>query len=315
MPPDLQAFPASDIAIEPDGDGGVQIIFSTLTWNSGLGQLHLVAREIGGSPGSEVRNVSQFLYNDDGSNTEHHAGTFDYHPEHAHFHFGNYALYSLQSVDAPGQSDRTSSKTTFCIMDTDRIDRRLPGAPKRPVYRFCSNDVQGMSVGYGDEYGSHLAGQEIDVTALPAGDYRLVIEADPNDKLIEINDDNNSSCVLLHIDAASQSLTVLNANDCGTSGGGEEELVVSTIDPDIVERGSVNPVVITGSGFQTGMGVSFENGSGPRPTAADVEVNEVDDTITAFVTVKNNGRPGDSTWDVRVGPAVLPDGLFVSDKP
>jgi hypothetical protein len=39
-----------------------------------------------------------------------------------------------------------------------------------------------------------------------------------------------------------------------------------------VPRGSVVPVTITGSGFAAGMQVSFENGSGQRPTAAGVTV-------------------------------------------
>ncbi len=313
MPPDLQAFPASDIAVVSDGKGGAELIFSTLTWNSGLAQLHLVAREIGGSPGSEVRNVSQFVFNDDGSYIEHHSGTFDYHPWHGHFHFGNYALYTLQNVNAPGQSATIGSKTTFCIIDTNRIDRRLPGAPKRPVYRSCNNDFQGMSVGYGDEYGSHLPGQEINVTGLPVGDYSLEIEVDPNNRLIEVNDDNNTSCVLLRIDAASLSVDVLNESGCSVAGG--DEVVVSTIDPEIVEQGSVNPVIITGSGFEDGMGVSLENGSGPRPRVTDVAVNAAGDTINAFITVKNSGPPGPTTWDLRVGSGILFNGLMISDSP
>ena len=35
-------------------------------------------------------------------------------------HFNDYALYTLQPVNAPGGSLRTGAKTTFCVMDTSR---------------------------------------------------------------------------------------------------------------------------------------------------------------------------------------------------
>jgi hypothetical protein len=307
--PDLQAFPAFDLAVVPDGGGGHRLIFAALTWNGGDGPLELVARETGGSPGSEVQNVYQRVFYDDGSYTEHLAGTFEYHPLHAHFHFENYALYTLQLAAAPGQSQRTGSKTTFCVIDTNRIDHKLPGAPKRSVYRWCNDDVQGMSVGWGDEYGSHLAGQEIDVTGLAADDYTLTIEVDPKAKLDETNESDNTSCVLLHIDVASQSVDILNASGCSAPGGGE--VVVSTVEPAAVARGSVTPVTVTGSGFEAGMALSFENGSGPRPTASDVVIDANTDTITAYVTAKDGGPPGPRTWDVRVGSGLLPAGLTV----
>ena len=306
--PNLQAFPAFDLAVVPDG-GGYKLIFATLTWNNADGPVELVARETGGSPGSEVQNVYQRVYNGDGSYIERLAGAFEYHPLHAHFHFENYALYTLQLASAPGQSQRTGSKTTFCVIDTNRIDHKLPGAPKKSVYRWCNDDVQGMSVGWGDEYGSHLAGQEIDVTGLAADDYTLTIEVDPKYRLLETNEGDNTSCVLLRLDVASQSVDVLNDSGCSAPGGGE--VIVSTVEPAEVARGSVTHVTITGSGFEAGMALSFENGSGPRPTTGDVVIDPSTDTVTAYVTAKDGGPPGPRTWDVRFGSGVLPGGLTI----
>ena len=106
--PNLQAFPAFDLAVVPDG-GGHRLIFATLTWNNGDGAVELFAREIGGSPGSEVQNVYQRVYYDNGSYSERLAGTFEYHPFHGHFHFENYALYTSQPAAAPRQSEHQST--------------------------------------------------------------------------------------------------------------------------------------------------------------------------------------------------------------
>ena len=78
-------------------------------------------------------------------------------------------------------------------MDTDRIDA---SASSQPHYTTCDATVQGLSVGWGDTYGSQLPGQEIDLTSLPDGLYTLTIVADPKGRLSEITTSDNSACVL-----------------------------------------------------------------------------------------------------------------------
>jgi hypothetical protein len=304
LKPNLRAFPAYDIAVVPDSLGGTRAIFSTLTWNNGDGALELVA----GETGTAGQNVYQRVYLDDGGFYDHHAGTFDWHVAHNHFHFGDYALYTLQPVNAPGGSKRTSSKTTFCVMDTNRIDRRLPNAPKKPNYTACGDLTQGMDVGWGDECGSNLAGQWIDLTGLPDGDYSLTIEADPKNHLVEINENDNTSCVLLRIGVTSRSVEILDDSGCGEPGGGEE--LIAAIDPNIVSKSTVTAMTITGSGFADGVEVAFEGSGGQRPTASDVTV--VDESmITANVTVRDGGPARTRIWDVRVGSDVLLGGFTV----
>jgi hypothetical protein len=303
LKPNLQPFPAGNLAIVQDLSGAKQLVFSATTWNNGDGPLVLVADEPDRT--AEKQNVYQRVFLSDGTFYDRLAGTFVWHPSHNHFHFEDYALYTLQRFDAPGGSERTSAKTSFCIMDTTKVDTRLPGAPKKPVYVTCGNVMQGMSVGWGDTYGSQLAGQSIDLTDLPDGDYKLIIEADPKNRLLEINDSDNTSCVLLRI----TNLT-LNVLDAGCSSTGSA-VVVSSITPDTAPQGSLIPVTITGSGFAAGMGVSFENGSGARPVASNVTVVD-STTITATVTVKTGGGPrSDRVWDVRVGSGILPNGFTV----
>jgi hypothetical protein len=56
-----------------------------------------------------------------------------------------------------------------------------------------------MSQGWGDRYGWQLAGQEIDVTGLPEGLYRLTITIDPQHKLHETTTADNTSSVLVEL--------------------------------------------------------------------------------------------------------------------
>lgn len=298
--PNLKAYPAFGIGLD---SGGTRLLFSVMTWNAGAGPLELRA----GGTSSSGQNVYQRVYRSDGSYSDRLAGTFTWHPDHAHFHFADYALYTLQPVDAPGASDRISSKTTFCVMDTDHVDASLPGSPGQPFYATCNASTQGMSVGWGDTYVRTLAGQSIDVSGLPEGDYRLLVEVDPRARLVESDDGDNLSCVLLHLRAPS-SVTVLNASGC-------QAVTVSAISPSSGAAGSVFRATITGSGFSPGMAVSFENGAGPRPTASGVSVSADGTTITTTVSIKIRGG-GKTTrpWDVRVGPAVLPGAFTVTTR-
>jgi hypothetical protein len=285
--PDLQAFPAYDVALVIN-----RLIFSTRTWNSGDGPLELVAGETNSGEGKQ--NVYQRVYLSDGGYYDRLAGTFVWHPDHDHFHFEDYARYSLQPVNASGLSERIGSKVSFCVMDTDAVNLNLPSAPHSPIYSVCGKKIQGMSVGWGDTYGRNLPGQLIDVTGLPDGDYKLVIEADPKNRLIELNEGNNTSCMLIHLNVSSQSLVVLDPNSCTTPP------TVSGISPNSASRGSVVSATISGSGFVSGLTISFENGNGPRPIASNVKVESAT-KITATVTVKKGKAGSDPVWDLRVG--------------
>ena len=190
-------------------------------------------------------------------------------------------------------------------MDTTSVDTTLPRAPNKPVYGACGDVGQGMSVGWGVTYGSNLSGQSIDLTGLPDCDYKLIIEADPKKRLLEINNSDNASCVLLRI--RNLRLDILDSSGCSSTGS---TVGVSSITPNTAPRSSITPVTIRGSNFAAGMGVSFENGSGARPVASNVTVVD-STTITATVTVTTGGPKNDRVWDVRVGSGVLPNGFAV----
>lgn len=294
LPPNLISLPAFGLSLITDSGGRSTLRFSTTTWNNGAGPLELAAGEV--ETGSGKLRVYQVVYQSGGGSTLNYAGAFEYHPQHEHMHFNDYALYTLQPVNAPGGSERIGAKTTFCVMDTSPISLGLPGAPGQAFYSRCGRDLQGMSVGWGDTYGAHLAGQEIDFSANADGIYKLKIEVDPKKVLVESNENDNLSCVLLSIKKPS-TVTVLDSSGLCSS--------VASISPNSARVGTSVQVTITGYGFTPGMGVGFDGGGGSRPVASNVRLasdTATVDQITATVTVPYKKQSGKSQyWNVRVG--------------
>ena len=193
--PNLQAQTAAQLQTNTDANGRIQLRFSTTTWNSGSGPLEVV-----GGPGDVVAGtqvVYQRIYDNAGSYVDVQAGEFVWHPTHGHVHFEDYARYALEPVDAPGTQAAISSKVSFCIIDTTRVKHGR--STSQPLYTSCGTTVQGMSAGWGDTYPYYLDGQSLDITDLADGDYRLVVTADPDDRLAETNDGDNSSSLLIRL--------------------------------------------------------------------------------------------------------------------
>lgn len=273
--PNLKAFPAFDLDVVDDGNGGQQLIFSALTWNSGRGPLELFAGEGDSGSGHNTQKVYQRIFQIAGTDpTEVMAGEFEWHPTHAHFHFEDYARYTLQPLEAPGGSFVTGSKTTFCVIDTNRIDHRLPGASKKAVYKWCNDDIQGMSVGWGDQYSSYLVGQEIVITGLDAKIYTLKIEVDPMDRIRETDDSDNTSCVLLNLNPTTMTVSVEGDGNCNTGGSN---------------------ITLTASGYKV-KGVHTVDLEWSGATGTDVELERDGELIPDIIDgTKNDGEYTDST--------------------
>ena len=107
------------------------------------------------------------------------------------------------SRDAAGWLDRAGELVAFLEVAILKVT-----GIEWAVYSACSNQVQGISIGWGDEYGYQLDGQDIDVTELPDGTYALRIIIDPYNLLIETNDTDNESTVRLQL--AGGTVTVLD---------------------------------------------------------------------------------------------------------
>jgi hypothetical protein len=126
-------------------------------------------------------------------------GCFEFHLEHNHWHFEDFAKYQLKRM-TDGKIVRQADKVSFCIVDTARRFPDVPGSPAQPYYASCDADATtGLSPGWSDIYGSYLDGQELDITSLPDGDYCLISTADPSGLLRESDDLNNVASDLVTI--------------------------------------------------------------------------------------------------------------------
>jgi hypothetical protein len=112
---------------------------------------------------------------------------------HTHNHFSEFVF--LRVRDGGGNVVVNGNKVGFCLEDFARWDA---GANPSPVFT-CG--FQGIQRGWSDTYGSFLAGQWADITGLPAGNYALEQEINPNHTLEESNYGNNITQVPFTIPA------------------------------------------------------------------------------------------------------------------
>jgi hypothetical protein len=116
---------------------------------------------------------------------------------HDHWHIREVESHRLETLDGVVLGEVI--KQGYCFFDTDLVRPGLPGAAAERVYRstYCGDRIasgvsMGLSVGWGDEYPWHMLEQQIEITGLPDGTYRLVAVADPFGWFEELNEENNT---------------------------------------------------------------------------------------------------------------------------
>ncbi len=179
--------------------GRTYLRLSNGTANIGAGKLYLYG---GQSYPDNTQDVIQRVYRTDGSWYDRPAGRFVYHPVHNHIHFENWCNYRLRerlANDGVGDVVAQGTKTSFCILDLVVYDSSLPGFNPAGQFRSCDSTTQGLGVGWMDVYSQNLAGQSIDITDVPTGDYWLESEVDPDRHLLESNAGNNITRVPVSI--------------------------------------------------------------------------------------------------------------------
>jgi hypothetical protein len=126
--------------------------------------------------------------------------------DHEHWHLLDFDRYELRRA---GSTRRvTDRKTGFCLGDRYRTrGRALPEQAPAPRYTGrCGlgatgrvHLVEGISVGYGDDYPANLEGQSLPLTGLPAGRYVLVHRVNVRRRLQEKDYGNNAASLLLRL--------------------------------------------------------------------------------------------------------------------
>jgi len=188
--PDLIARPPSDLRFDRLADGTHILRFSNTVWNGGQGRL-----ELQGDPNPHrdaAKQIYQNIYDRAGNLVQQRVASEDivYHEGHQHFHFTDFADYVLlqKQGDSYVATEKKGIKTSFCIMDTTRVEGR-----QRAQYTSCGMELQGMTVGWGDTYGYQLADQWVVLgnSQLPEGTYAVQSEVNPRAKILESNATNN----------------------------------------------------------------------------------------------------------------------------
>lgn len=214
--PDLEILLPADLhVVGSRAEGNQRLKFTTTIWNAGAGPVEVRGAE--NAQGSF--EVFQFFHSDNRASgndydTFHangdltastnetavrgpHVGTFNYEHRHGHLHLSTFAHYQLWSVDGNGNKVDLmveNPKVGFCLTDINVVDPTRAG---ERVYSGCRDDIQGISVGYGDEYLAQLREQDLNISNVPDGKYALVNITNPGLAIMESNYDNNAATVYL----------------------------------------------------------------------------------------------------------------------
>jgi hypothetical protein len=225
--PDLVTLPMFDFLIGTNEDDGSEALrFSVTIANTGAGPLELTATR--NTEQDDRWRVVQWFAEPDGVPsglvTDANLVFGGHGHEHWHLRFG--ATYHLAPVDSAldGPDASSSTKAGYCFFDQEPLVPALDGAPTSAVHGpstcgdLASTEVtMGMSRGWTDPYYWQLADQTVDITGRPDGDYRLTAEADPNGWLLESDEANNGTEIVLRFGTTSDGLRTVEVVDEATS--------------------------------------------------------------------------------------------------
>lgn len=184
-------------------------------------------------PNSATRSVFQRIYRSNNTFTERLAGEWEFHTAHQHYHFEGFGLSRLfragpggqQLGSVPVKSRRFNlngkrhlqlypvagiRKVSFCIADIEIVFWAQKGSGVRtynapdclfPAFSDADNDylIQGITPGWADVYEWYLPDQYIEVSGVPDGYYILETIADPDNNMLEANENNNRNAVLIRL--------------------------------------------------------------------------------------------------------------------
>jgi hypothetical protein len=210
--PDLQTLPAFGIELTRRGF----LNFAATEWDAGPAPMVIDGFRNPVAP--LIMGSYQYFYNPDGTPAGHkRIGKMEWDPRpgHEHWHFEDFARYSL--LDADQTQVVLSHKEGFCLANTDAVDFTVPGAVWNPYntdLATACGDLSSLAVrevlltGSGDTYYQSLPGQSFKVGGLPNGVYYVKIEVNPNGNMFETDKTNNVSLRKIRLMGSGDNRTV-----------------------------------------------------------------------------------------------------------
>jgi len=200
--------------------------FNAALTNIGEGPLQVIEQTLEVNGEKIEQTITQQVLQDDASFRDVEIGTFPYPPEvpngFGHLRLPGLAQYNLRaavpnSTEIPdvGELVASNDKLSMGIVDSIPFNQPVPGAAPK-TYFSASAAVLGISVGHADLYGANLPGQWIDVAGLPSGQYWLEVVIDPYGRVLETDETNNSTLVLVDLDIPAPQIHPGDYNDDGT---------------------------------------------------------------------------------------------------
>jgi len=193
--PDLRSLPAWGIGVSRSGK---YLQFGATVWNGGDSPLVVdgFRRER-----EDVMDGYQYFFDTTGEQVGYQpVGAFEWDAKgtHQHWHFQDFATYSLLRADKSVAVK--SRKEAFCLANTDAVDLTVPGADwsvdNEQLETSCG-DYGSQSIrevlasGWGDTYAQFRAGQSFGIAGLPNGTYYIEVRANPEGNLVESDETNN----------------------------------------------------------------------------------------------------------------------------
>jgi hypothetical protein len=193
--PDLRSLPAWGISLSKNKR---YLRFSATVWNAGDSPLVVDGFRRGGQ---NLMDAYQYFFDAEGRQTGYQGVGhlhWDAKPSHQHWHFEDFARYSLLRRDKSEAA--VSKKEAFCLANTDAVDLTVPSAEWKPentdLATSCGDHTslsirEVLAAGWGDTYTQLRAGQSFRVDRLPNGVYFIAVAANPGGHLVETSTANN----------------------------------------------------------------------------------------------------------------------------
>ena len=173
--------------------------FTATVWNAGPSPLVVDGFR---QQGTDLMDAYQYFYDANGKQVGYTpTGTMEWDPRegHEHWHFTDFASYSLLDAEAEARSVR-SGKEAFCLANTDAIDYTVKNAnwhpyntdlPPPAVSRTPCPSARSSTSAPATRTPSTVPGQSFDITDLPNGTYYIQVIANPENRLFETSTKNN----------------------------------------------------------------------------------------------------------------------------